>query len=151
MLVKLNCFSFSCIFLKNLNRLGGLFTHEYLSDVTIALGFERGSIAFIDTRMPRETYWCVPRKPNAFVSGLTWCVDRSTSVIESTLSAVGEIRRSKTDKLAIFGCSGYDPRTRPLPLSLLLTGRFAMSGLRRPTSMGLQAAWSTSPCTYRVG
>ncbi|CEG48035.1 WD40/YVTN repeat-like-containing domain [Plasmopara halstedii] len=71
----------------NVNALGGLFAHEYLNTFTVALGFERGHIAFVDLRMPRQS-----------------CC---TSLIESKLSSVGEIRRSKTDKLSVFGRGGF--------------------------------------------
>ncbi|CAI5702784.1 unnamed protein product [Peronospora effusa] len=72
---------------QNLAAFGGLFTHEYLSSFNIALGFERGHIAFVDIRMPRQ-HSC-------------------TSTIESKLTSTGEIRRSKTDKIAIFGRGGF--------------------------------------------
>ncbi|POM65237.1 Hypothetical protein PHPALM_19078 [Phytophthora palmivora] len=65
----------------NVDKLGGLFTHEYMGSFNIALGFERGHIAVIDTRI--------------------------TSLIESKLTAIGEIRRSKSDKFAIFGHEGF--------------------------------------------
>ncbi|OWZ17879.1 hypothetical protein PHMEG_0008127 [Phytophthora megakarya] len=71
----------------NVNTLGGVFTHEYLDDVNIVLGFERGHMALIDTRMVRQ--------------------ESCTSLIESKLTAVGEIRRSKSDKFAIFGHGGF--------------------------------------------
>lgn len=72
---------------QNLIAFGGLFTHEYLSSFNIALGFEQGHIAFVDIRMPRQ-HSC-------------------TSTIESKLTGTGEIRRSKTDKIAIFGRGGF--------------------------------------------
>ncbi|CAI5719755.1 unnamed protein product [Peronospora destructor] len=72
---------------QNLAAFGGLFTHEYLSSFNIALGFEQGHIAFVDIRMPRQ-HSC-------------------TSTIESKLTGTGEIRRSKTDKIAIFGRGGF--------------------------------------------
>ncbi|KAL8004141.1 putative WD40/YVTN repeat-like-containing domain superfamily [Plasmopara halstedii] len=65
---------------QNVNALGGLFAHEYLNTFTVALGFERGHIAFVDLRMPRQS------------------------------CCVGEIRRSKTDKLSVFGRGGYQPQ-----------------------------------------
>ncbi|OWY94679.1 hypothetical protein PHMEG_00035521 [Phytophthora megakarya] len=60
----------------SVDTLGGIFTHEYLDDVNIFFGFERGHMALIDTRM--------------FVKN----------------RGVGEIRRSKSDKFAIFGHGG---------------------------------------------
>ncbi|KAG1704055.1 hypothetical protein DVH05_006068 [Phytophthora capsici] len=71
----------------NVGALGGLFTHEYLSSFIIALGFERGHMAMIDTRMTRQ--------------------NSCTSVAESKLTAVGEIRRSSSGKFAIFGRGGF--------------------------------------------
>ncbi|CAH0482509.1 unnamed protein product [Peronospora belbahrii] len=72
---------------QNLDAAGGLFTHEYLSSFNIALGFELGHIAFVDIRMPR--------------------LNSCTSTIKSKLSSIGEIRHSKTDKIAIFGRGGF--------------------------------------------
>ncbi|TDH67530.1 hypothetical protein CCR75_000047 [Bremia lactucae] len=46
----------------NVDALGGLFTHEYLSPFNVVLGFERGHMAFVDLRMPRHTSWCVSEK-----------------------------------------------------------------------------------------
>ncbi|KAL3668622.1 hypothetical protein V7S43_005924 [Phytophthora oleae] len=71
----------------NMGTLGGLFTHEYLSSFIIALGFERGHMALIDTRMTRQS--------------------SCTSLIESKLTAVGEMRRSNSGKFAIFGRGGF--------------------------------------------
>lgn len=71
----------------NVGTLGGLFTHEYLSNFNVALGFERGHIAFVDLRMPRQT--------------------SCTSLIESNLTSVGEIQRSKSNKFAILGLGGF--------------------------------------------
>ncbi|KAE9350644.1 hypothetical protein PR003_g5280 [Phytophthora rubi] len=68
------------------DKLGGLFAHEYLSDFTVALGFESGYVAMLDLRQPRHS--------------------SCTSLVESRLTAVGEIRRSG-NKLAIFGRSGF--------------------------------------------
>ncbi|EGZ17433.1 hypothetical protein PHYSODRAFT_501704 [Phytophthora sojae] len=69
------------------DKLGGLFAHEYLSNLTVALGFESGYVAMLDLRQPRQS--------------------ACTSLVESKLTAVGEIRRSGT-KLAMFGRSGYE-------------------------------------------
>ncbi|EGZ17443.1 hypothetical protein PHYSODRAFT_501849 [Phytophthora sojae] len=71
----------------NVDKLGGLFAHEYLSDLTVALGFESGYVAMLDLRHPRQS--------------------ACTSLVESKVTAVGEIRRSGT-KLAMFGRSGYE-------------------------------------------
>ncbi|KAK1945840.1 hypothetical protein P3T76_002888 [Phytophthora citrophthora] len=71
----------------SVDTLGGLFTHEYLSSFIIALGFERGHIALIDTRMARQK--------------------SCTSLIESKLTSVGEMRRSTSGKFAIFGRGGF--------------------------------------------
>ncbi|KAF1773869.1 WD40-repeat-containing domain [Phytophthora cactorum] len=71
----------------NVGTLGGLFAHEYLSSFNVALGFERGHVAFVDLRMPRQT--------------------SCTSLIESNLTGVGEIRRSKSNKFALFGRGGF--------------------------------------------
>ncbi|ETL39012.1 hypothetical protein L916_09564 [Phytophthora nicotianae] len=71
----------------NAGTLGSLFTHEYLSSFYVTLGFERGHIAFVDLRMPRQT--------------------SCTSLVESNLTSVGEIRRSKSNKFAIFGLGGF--------------------------------------------
>lgn len=71
----------------NMNILGGLFAHEYLNTFTVVLGFERGHMAFVDLRMPRQN-----------------CC---TSLIDSKLTGVGEIRRSKTNKLTVFGRGGF--------------------------------------------
>ncbi|KAE9255653.1 hypothetical protein PF004_g458 [Phytophthora fragariae] len=68
------------------DKLGGLFAHEYLSDFTVALGFESGYVAMLDLRQPRHS--------------------SCTSLVESRLTAVGEIRRFG-NKLAIFGHSGF--------------------------------------------
>uniref|UniRef100_H3GS94 Uncharacterized protein n=1 Tax=Phytophthora ramorum TaxID=164328 RepID=H3GS94_PHYRM len=58
-----------------MNKLGGLFTHEYLSSYNVALGFEQGHIALIDIRKPRQSSWY--------------------------------IRRSKSNKFAMFGRGGF--------------------------------------------
>ncbi|KAL4105812.1 hypothetical protein PRIC1_003868 [Phytophthora ramorum] len=70
-----------------MNKLGGLFTHEYLSSYNVALGFEQGHIALIDIRKPRQS--------------------SCTSLIISKLTATGEIRRSKSNKFAMFGRGGF--------------------------------------------
>jgi hypothetical protein len=36
-----------------MTNMGGLYTHEYLGNSQVALGFERGQIACVDVRMPR--------------------------------------------------------------------------------------------------
>jgi len=36
-----------------MTNMGGLYTHEYLGNFQVALGFERGQIACVDVRMPR--------------------------------------------------------------------------------------------------
>ncbi|CAI5717384.1 unnamed protein product [Hyaloperonospora brassicae] len=72
---------------QNLTAFGGLFSHEYLGPYNIALGFQYGHIAFVDTRMPRHNF--------------------CTSTIESKLGGTGEICRYKTDKFAIFGYGGF--------------------------------------------
>ncbi|UIZ29291.1 hypothetical protein KXD40_003144 [Peronospora effusa] len=99
---------------QNLAAFGGLFTHEYLSSFNIALGFERGHIAFVDIRMPRQ-HSC-------------------TSTIESKLTSTGEIRRSKTDKIAIFGRGGTDSDVLPVSPP--------------PISMEQLIPWSRLPCTF---
>ncbi|KAG6624036.1 WD40/YVTN repeat-like-containing domain [Phytophthora cinnamomi] len=70
----------------HVGKLGGLFAHEYLSDFSVALGFESGYVAMLDLRLPRHSF--------------------CTSLVESRLTAIGEIRRSGT-KLAMFGRSGF--------------------------------------------
>lgn len=37
--------------------MGGLFTHEYLSDHKVVLGFEHNYLVYVDTRMPRNACW----------------------------------------------------------------------------------------------
>lgn len=37
--------------------MGGLFTHEYLSDHKVVLGFENNYLVYVDTRMPRNACW----------------------------------------------------------------------------------------------
>ncbi|KAG7389811.1 hypothetical protein PHYBOEH_007231 [Phytophthora boehmeriae] len=70
-----------------IDSMGGLFTHEYLNDFNIVLGFEQGQLAFVDTRMARQI--------SRFL------------LLCSTLATTGEIRRSQSNKLAVFGLGGF--------------------------------------------
>jgi hypothetical protein len=40
-----------------IDTLGGLFGHEYLSTTNVVLGFQSGQLLFLDLRKPRKQYW----------------------------------------------------------------------------------------------
>ncbi|TYZ65923.1 hypothetical protein PybrP1_004264 [[Pythium] brassicae (nom. inval.)] len=67
--------------------MGGLFTHEYLTAHKVVLGFESNHLVFLDIRMPRNS--C--------------CY----AVSKSPMGTTGEIRRSRTNQFAVFGLGGF--------------------------------------------
>ncbi|KAE8915671.1 hypothetical protein PF005_g10594 [Phytophthora fragariae] len=101
------------------DKLGGLFAHEYLSDFTVALGFESGYFAMLDLRQSRYS--------------------SCTSLVESRLTAVGEIRRSG-NKLAIFGRSGFSTAD----LNDGTTGRMDPITLRQQPTQIAAVSYKTS-------
>lgn len=47
------------VFLQQVDVMGGLFTHEYLTAHKVVLGFEHNHLVFLDIRMPRNSCWFV--------------------------------------------------------------------------------------------